>query len=278
MSNVTSYIRESLKDYYDPGELKSLSIILCRDILKLNMLEIYSDKDNHLSERQREILESVIARLKRYEPIQHILGEAQFFGFTFKVSPDVLIPRPETEELIELILSENSGEMNVLDIGTGSGCIAISLSLQLTEAYVEAWDISPLALSLAKKNNENLNSKVFFRKIDIFANILEFTRQFDIIVSNPPYITESEKKVMDANVLDWEPPIALFVPDNDPLRFYFRIAELGKEMLTPKGKLYFEINQAYACEVKDMLHELNYKNIRVYKDLFKNDRIVTASR
>lgn len=276
MTDVIRFLRESLCDCYEPDELKSLSHIICRDILGLSTSEIYSGKDTNLSESQLTALKSVTARLRRFEPIQYIIEQARFYRLDFRVSPDVLIPRPETEELVDLVLSENPVATSILDIGTGSGCIAISLSHNLPDAYIEAWDISEAALAVARQNDERLNTRVVFRQNDVMADEPAPVRKFDLIVSNPPYITEKEKKDMDANVLDWEPAGALFVPDDDPLRFYHRIALLGHNLLAPRGRLYFEINRAYAHPVMDMLLGLNYKNIKTYKDLFNNDRIVTA--
>ena len=167
---------------------------------------------------------------------------------------------------------------SLLDIGTGSGCIAISLDKRLPDADVEAWDISEEALAIARTNNEELESRVLFRQRDVLSDDWEKSPSFDVIVSNPPYVTEAEKDEMEANVLDWEPALALFVPDDDPLRFYRRIAALGRELLLSEGKLYFEINRAFGREIAYMLEMNQYRDIRVIKDIFGKDRIVTANR
>lgn len=275
MDTIITYITASLQNIYSIEELKSLTIIICRDLLELNMTDIYIGKDINLSANKKQILEQTVERLKKHEPIQYVKGRTDFYGISLKVTPDVLIPRPETEELVEWILKENAGQIHILDIGTGSGCIAIALSRNMAQAEVDAWDISEEALVIARHNNETQHTNVKFHLRDIFENP-EYEKKYHIIVSNPPYVTEQEKAFMEKNVLAWEPETALFVPDSDPLRFYRRIAQMGTEMLMPGGKLYFEINQAYGAEVADMLQTLGYNKPRIIKDLFGKDRFVTA--
>lgn len=249
MDRVSTYIRQVLQDIYPFQELKSLTMMIWCDLLGMDALDIYLGKDINLSESKQYELENILQRLRKNEPIQYIRKMAIFLGRSFYVAPGVLIPRPETEELVELIAKENLNDApRILDIGTGSGCIAISLSLIIPQAQVTAWDISEEALAVARRNNEVLGSAVSFQQKDVLAEI-DSEQRFDIIVSNPPYVTESEKADMEPNVLDWEPELALFVPDNDPLRFYRRIAVLGRKLLNPGGKLYFEINRAYGCEI-----------------------------
>lgn len=278
MNRVSTYIRQSLQDVYAPQELKSLTMMLCCDVLGYEAIDVYLGKDINLSESKQRELENILARMQKNEPIQYVLGTAMFCGMSFDVAPGVLIPRPETEELVDWIVKENSGSPYILDMGTGSGCIAISLSKKLPEGMVTAWDISTEALAIARRNNEKLQAKVVFEQQDILSYCSDSEAVFDVIVSNPPYITESEKQEMDANVLEWEPSQALFVPDDDPLRFYRRIALLGRKLLKAEGKLYFEINRAYGDETVRMLEETGYKDIRVLKDQFGNTRIVTAYR
>jgi len=275
MTNIVAYITRSLHDVYSSRELQSLTMIICKDLLGLDEVDIYLRKDIKLSENQHHLLEETVGRMQRHEPIQYIRGAADFYGLVFHVEPGVLIPRPETEELVDLILKENSGEVRVLDIGTGSGCIAISLAKYLPDGQVEAWDVSEKALAVAHRNAEELGVDVHFSLVDVLTAV-SGKNTYDIIVSNPPYIGEKEKEVMEQNVLNWEPELALFVPDNDPLRFYRRIAQLGVDMLLPGGRLYFEINQAYGSETIELLNMLNYKNVRLIKDLFGNNRMVTA--
>ena len=257
MNRITAYIRQSLQEVYPPEEVKALSMLICCDMLGLDALDIYMGKDIILSECKQRELENIIFRLQKNEPIQYIRGIAEFCGRNFKVASGVLIPRPETAELVELIVEENPNARRLLDIGTGSGCIAISLDKKLPDAEVEAWDISGEALAIARKNNEALEARVRFLQRDVLAD---------------------DWGKMDANVLDWEPGLALFVPDEDPLRFYNRIARLGSELLLPGGKLYFEINQAYGRETAHMLEMNQYRDVRVIKDIFGKDRIVTANR
>lgn len=276
MNRVFAYIRQSLQDLYPPQELKSLVMMICCDMLGMDALDIYLGKDIKLSESKQHELENILLRLRKNEPIQYIRGVASFLGRPFQVAPGVLIPRPETAELVELIISENKNRfIRILDVGTGSGCIAVSLSL---EGYkdVVAWDISDDALAIARTNNEVLGANVLFEKKDVFADQSIGSAKFDIIVSNPPYVTEAEREEMELNVLDWEPELALFVSDNDPLCFYRCIAILGRELLTGEGQLYFEINRAYGVETVSMLTDLGYRNSRIIKDVSGNDRIVTA--
>ena len=278
MNRITTYIRQSLQDIYPPEEVKALSMLICCDMLGLDALDIYMGKDIILSECKQRELENIIFRLQKNEPIQYIRGFAEFCGRKFKVAPGVLIPRSETAELVELIVKENPGARHLLDIGTGSGCIAISLDKNLPDAKVDAWDISEEALAIARKNNEELDAQVTFRRQDVFSADGMQGTSYDIIVSNPPYVTETEKTEMEANVLDWEPGLALFVPDEDPLRFYRQIAELGRKLLRPGGKLYFEINQAYGQDMIRMIEMNQYRDVRVIKDIFGKDRILTANR
>lgn len=278
MNRVSTYIRQSLQDFYSPQELKTLTMMLCCDVLGFEAIDVYLGKDINLSESKQCELENILARMQKNEPIQYVLGTAMFCGMPFDVAPGVLIPRPETEELVDLVVRENPGSSHILDMGTGSGCIAISLSKKLPEAKVTAWDISDEALVIARRNNDKLQATVRFEQQDILSYRSDSEAVFDVIVSNPPYITDSERQEMDANVLEWEPAQALFVPDGDPLRFYRRIALLGRKLLRTEGKLYFEINRAYGNETVLMLEETGYKGIRVLKDQFGNTRIVTAYR
>ena len=214
MNRITNYIRQSLQDIYPPEEVKALTMLICCDMLCLDALDIYLGKDMILSECKERELENIIFRLQKNEPIQYIRGFAEFDGRRFKVASGVLIPRPETMELVELVAQENANACRLLDIGTGSGCIAISLDKKLPDAEVEAWDISEDALAIARENNKVLAADVTFLQRDVLSNDWEKIPSFDVIVSNPPYVTEAEKKEMDANVLDWEPELALFVPDD----------------------------------------------------------------
>ena len=278
MHITPSYLREQLSKSYEPQEANALARIIFCDMLGQSNVDYYLCKDIDLSGNEEEKVKSILQRLEKYEPIQYIEGKKYFSGREFFVRQGVLIPRPETEELVELAAQACKPNAKILDIGTGSGCIAISLSKKLPEAEVHAWDISEVALEVAKQNNEQLSASVHFEQHDILTYQATGEEAFDLIISNPPYITESEKAEMETNVLAWEPSIALFVPDNDPLLFYRRIGELALRMLTPNGKLFFEINRAYGDATKQLLCNQGYKNIHIQKDLSGNDRFVYAER
>ena len=278
MHITPSFLREQLGKSYEPQEANGLARIIFCDILGQSNVDYYLCKDIDLSGNEEEKVKSILQRLEKYEPIQYIEGKKYFSGREFFVRQGVLIPRPETEELVELAAQACKPNAKILDIGTGSGCIAISLSKKLPEAEVHAWDISKVALEVAKQNNEQLSASVHFEQHDILTYQATGEEAFDLIISNPPYIAESEKAEMEPNVLAWEPSIALFVPDNDPLLFYRRIGELALRMLTPNGKLFFEINRAYGDATKQLLCNQGYKNIHIQKDLSGNDRFVYAER
>lgn len=277
--NVTvSHIRSALQECYPPREAANLSRIVCCEMLGQSHIDYYLGKDMILSPKDEKELESILSRLCNFEPIQYVQGTARFLGRTFRVAQGVLIPRPETEELVERMLEEVAPASRILDIGTGSGCIAVTLSKELPEAEVTAWDISGEALAIAGDNNRLLQTSVQFVQRDVLTYQPTEDEYFDVIVSNPPYVTETEKKDMDPNVLNWEPSGALFVPDSDPLRFYRRIGELGRSMLTVGGRLYFEINRAFGEAVASMLRKQGYTNVRIRKDISGNDRYVIAER
>lgn len=277
MQQIRNYIKNTLQSLYTDIELKNITMALCTDVLNISRNDVYLRKDINLSSVDMQKLESAVARLAQSEPIQYVVGKAFFYDSYFNVKPGVLIPRPETEELVELILRENKGSYRLLDIGTGSGCIAISIAKNNKLSNVEAWDISDDALSISSNNAEELGVDVTFNKRDVLS-FKPKNEQFDIIVSNPPYIRYVEQEVMEKNVLDWEPQLALFVPNDDPLLFYRRIATLGLDMLFPQGKLYFEINQAFGAETAKMLTDMGYSDVQVLKDLYGNDRIVNARK
>ena len=275
MKTIAHKIHEGLVNVYSDGEIKALTRIIATELLGVSQMAFYLKDDITLTTEQEALLGNAIERLQKREPIQHILGYSDFCGLRFKVTPATLIPRPETSELVEWIASEATGNESILDIGTGSGCIAVSLAHKVPQSKVTAWDISNDALAVATENSKTNGQAVTFEQVDILA--YEPTgEQFDIIVSNPPYIKEVEKAEMEANVLDWEPHTALFVPDKDPLLFYRAIAEKGLFMLTPGGKLYFEINRAHGKETMEMLAALGYTNIELRKDFADNDRMIRA--
>ena len=278
MNPLVSYIKQTLQGYYPDSETVPMAKLLLTQVFGLSAIELYAGKDTIFSANEQKRLDDILIRLQKQEPIQYIIGTEEFYGLTFEVNEHVLIPRPETGELIEWIIQEHKHVgTKILDIGTGSGCIAVSLAKYLEGAEVVSWDISEEALQVAERNSLRNGVLVTFEHRDVL-HASPSGEQFDVIVSNPPYITEKEKAGMEANVLDWEPGLALFVPDDKPLLFYRKIAELGMDMLLPGGKLYFEINRAYGWQTMDMLTALGYKNIELRKDLFQNDRMIKAER
>ena len=275
MKRIITRINNGLSNCYSAGEISALTRIIATELLGVSQMAFYLKDDITLTTEQEALLGNAIERLQKREPIQHILGYSDFCGLRFKITPATLIPRPETSELVEWIASEATGNESILDIGTGSGCIAVSLAHKVPQSKVTAWDISNDALSVATENSKANNSNVEFKHVDI----LEYQptgEQFNIIVSNPPYIKENEKEAMHANVLDWEPHTALFVPDSDPLLFYRTIAEKGLALLKPGGRLYFEINRAHGNETMEMLAALGYTHIKLRKDFADNDRMIRA--
>jgi release factor glutamine methyltransferase len=237
--------------------------------------------DARLSESELLDFHFTLKRLKKHEPIQYILGEAPFMGLTLNVSPATLIPRPETEELVALLVSELKGNPTVLDIGTGSGCIPIAIKHLRPHAHVFALDVSSEAIDIATKNAKQNQTEVTFGIQDILAKgplPTSFPTTFDFIVSNPPYVRNTEKETMEKHVLDHEPHLALFVEDDDPLIFYKVIAEKAKLLLSENGKLYFEINQYLADDVSTLLTEMGYKNTCIHNDINDNPRMAYAEK
>jgi release factor glutamine methyltransferase len=271
---------EKLDAIYGIKEVDSFFYILTEYFLNLKRIDIALNPNIDLNKNQVNLFEQALNRLLLDEPIQYIVGETEFYSLKFKVSNNTLIPRPETEELVEWIINthKNQKEINILDIGTGSGCIAISLAKHLPLANVFALDISKDALEVAKQNAERNLVNLTFINTNILNKLLwdkQFNQtQFDVIVSNPPYVRQLEKKEMKGNVLNHEPELALFVEDNNPLQFYKAISEFSKIKLKPKGALYFEINQYLGAEMKQLLKDFSFKEIELKQDIFKNDRMI----
>lgn len=272
-----------LQPLYEMGEAEELFWMSVEECLNLNRLKIKLKGIADVDEVAESKLNQILSELGTGKPIQYILGFAWFFNQKFFVNESVLIPRPETEELVALILEQNpQADLTVLDIGTGSGCIPISLKKHLKgQTQVFAIDISEGSLAVANQNSDQLNCPVDFRKVDILeadVEVISKDQQFDIIVSNPPYITPSEKLEMHQNVLDFEPSLALFITEDQPLIFYEAISEYAFQHLVHGGKLYFEINQAYGKEVINLLQERGYQQVELKKDLSGLDRMVSAIR
>ncbi|OXA70240.1 protein-(glutamine-N5) methyltransferase, release factor-specific [Flavobacterium aquidurense] len=275
----TQFIKE-LSPFYDAYEAESFFYLILEDKHKLRQIDLALNHELTFSDSDFTVWNSLLKELKKEIPIQYLLGKTHFYGLEFEVNENVLIPRPETEELVEWIINENlkadrTKKIKILDIGTGSGCIAISLAKNIPNAEVYAIDVSKKAIETAKRNALYNKVEVNF----ILQNILEtevLKCNFDIIVSNPPYVRNLEKEEIKKNVLDYEPHLALFVEDNDALIFYRKIAELAKKNLLENGQLYFEINQYLGKETKDLLENMDFKNIELRKDIYDNDRMISS--
>ena len=277
LKSLRTYFNNALLGYYPETEIESFFHLLSERILKLKRIDISQSLYAVVSGKKYDKFEKAIDRLKKYEPIQYILGDTEFYGLVIKVNPSVLIPRPETEELVDWIINDckNRKSISILDVGTGSGCIAIALSKNLPNASVVALDVSSEALIIARQNA--IDNKVEIEFVE--ADILDWdstNMQFDVIVSNPPYVRELEKQMMSANVLDHEPHLALFVEDDDALLFYRKITDVAADILKPNGQLFFEINESLGESTKQLLDNSNYKNIELKKDIFEKDRMIKA--
>lgn len=273
---LSQYALQELKDTYNPQEIQSICRIVFLDVLQYTKIDIHIRKNDILDESFVNKFFEIVRLLRDGHPLQYIIGETEFSGLKFGVNPSTLIPRPETEELVLLAKERLAAGKKVLDIGTGSGCIAITLSAACPETEVTGIDISPEAVETARANAVRNRVKAEFLIRDILHFETEAWQQYDLIVSNPPYVRESEKQEMQQHVLDHEPHRALFVPDSDPLLFYRRIAEFGCRYLASDGFLYFEINEALGKETAALLENYNYRQVHVVKDLFDKDRFVVA--
>lgn len=275
------FIRQLFKDYsqrlqvlYPPQEAESLSFWLFEHFMGLKRMDILQDKQVTAD----PAMEEAMTRLEQGMPMQYVTGSAPFYGRDFDVTSAVLIPRNETEELVHLIIAENpEQDLRILDIGTGSGCIPITLALEMNRPVLTALDISETALDVARRNADKYGVAIDFLQSDVLRDELP-VYDLDLLISNPPYVRESEKKDMHINVLDHEPHLALFVPEEDPLIFYRIIAHKGLAALKPGGRLYFEINEALGAALLDMLSQMGYQHSMIRKDLNGRDRMVTATR
>lgn len=263
----------------DAGEAERFFYITLEELAGWRRMDYLMHPEAKITASDELQWKAVLNSLEQQQPIQYLFGKAHFFGLEFKVNEDTLIPRPETEELVEWIIHENNKRQafSVLDIGTGSGCIPITLAKHIPQATVSTIDVSANALLIAKENAQANDVAVNFILTDILqANTLP--QQYDVIVSNPPYVRNLEKAEIKSNVLQYEPHLALFVEDSDPLIFYRKIAHLAMNYLTPGGKLYFEINQYLGAETVTLLEEIGFTNVILRKDLFGNDRMISCSR
>ena len=287
VKDLKNKFHAEIQSFYSIKEIESFNYLLLEHRLDLKRVDIALDPNKILSKEEELYFLNALAQLKKEIPIQYVIGETEFFGNPFYVNKDVLIPRPETEELVQWVLETNPKDQRlktkeqipnskILDIGTGSGCIAISLAKNLPDAKVWALDVSQKALEVAKKNTELNGVKIKFLHVDILKTH-EFPVKFDVIVSNPPYVRELEKEGIKNNVLLNEPHLALFVNDESPLLFYDKIADIAKNYLTDNGRLYFEINQYLGDEIVSLLTNKGFQKIELRKDIFGNDRMIFSS-
>lgn len=274
LKSVRDYFCEKLKDLYTEREIQLFFEWTCQDKFNLSLQEIIANQ-KRFSESELLVFRDIVKQLQKQVPIQYALGKSHFMGLDLKVGPGVLCPRPETEELVDLIVkSHESGQL--LDIGTGSGAIPLAIKKRQSKIEVTGLDISAIALEYAKQNGHDLDIKANWLQMDIMS---EFpNKSYDIIVSNPPYVLESDKKEMKANVLSHEPEEALFVSDDDPLKFYNRIAEICSFILAPGGFLYFEIHEKFGTQVKQLLESSHLVDVQILNDLQGKDRMVKAKK
>lgn len=275
IKEIRNYLRCELENIYPEEEIRSITHIIIYTVFNLGKLHFLTRNDHHVTSGKTILITEICQRLKAGEPLQYILGETLFYGCRIKVSHHTLIPRPETEELVDLVIKENAGfKGSIVDIGTGSGCIAVALAVSLPEADITGFDISEEALVTARQNAEMNNVSIRFFKADILdANSINILKT-DIIVSNPPYVRLSEKGQMEKNVLGFEPHTALFVPDDNPLLYFEAILRLAGTILKPGGKIYFEINEAMGGRMNELLVSSGYSNVKVFRDINGKERII----
>ena len=288
LKNYKTTFLQELSSLYEEQEIESFFYIILEKLHGLKRIDLALNPQKVMDGAHLKQWKNIVSELKKQRPIQYILGETTFYGLSFLVNENTLIPRPETEELVELIIESTNYELRntklkVLDIGTGSGCIAISLAKHLPTSEVYAIDVSEEALATAKKNAELNKVAIDFISTNILdvvtlSAVAGLDKQFDIIVSNPPYVRNLEKDEIKPNVLEYEPHLALFVDDIDPLLFYRKIAELAIKNLNPNGKLYFEINQYLGKETIKLLEDFGFRNVELKKDIYGNDRIISCEK
>lgn len=283
IKDVLLSFKNNLQNLYTPNEAVSIALLVLEDVTGMQRSRLKAFEQDELRGEILENIHPILDELKTGKPVQYILGTAEFYGSKFLVNPATLIPRPETEELVEWILSSQQSKaqqsISIVDIGTGTGCIAISIKKHLNNAQLSAIDISEQALNTARKNAIVNKVDINFIQRDILNYKEEnelLNSQFDVIVSNPPYVTNADKALMHSNVLNFEPHAALFVTDDEPLLFYKAIIRFALRMLKTGGELYFEINEAFGKEMIDLLTNNNFKNIELKKDLTGRDRMIKA--
>ncbi|HSH51756.1 MAG TPA: peptide chain release factor N(5)-glutamine methyltransferase [Bacteroidales bacterium] len=275
IKKIISLIKSELNNYYPFQEINSFIYLILHYYFKYSKVQLQLKQDEEINDNLASRIITNIKELKTYKPIQYILGQTEFYNLPFIVVPGVLIPRPETEELVDWIISENKNQFQkIADIGTGSGCIAISLAKNLTKSFIYALDNSADALSITRRNSKLNRTEIYISYLDILNKNNQLDETFDIIVSNPPYVTEKEKQFMQPNVLNYEPEEALFVSNNDPLLYYRVIIDFALKHLKKGGKLYFEINENFGKETTLLLEEKKLKNIQLKKDINDKNRMI----
>lgn len=276
MKETLKKLHSALDPIYDKHESDAIIRLVFHYLKGWTLTDMLIHQDEELSPYIREKIEEILQRLLKHEPIQYITGEARFHGMDLKIKPGVLIPRPETDELVDLIIDENKDrdDLRVLDLCTGSGCIAIALARNLPFSKVTAVDFSPIAIEVANENSETLKTKIELVNADIFS--WTPSQKYDIVVSNPPYVMDKEALTMEKNVLDYEPHEALFVRDENPLEFYARIADIAKATLLAAGKLYFEINPLTANSLKALLKSKGFNDISILPDTSGKSRFLSC--
>lgn len=267
----------SLTPLYSAGEAQAVARTVLDLRFGLSLTDLVSGKVNELSAEQKMLLDKIFKRLQQGEPVQYVLAQADFRGRVFHVNPSVLIPRPETARLVELAAGRMAAGCRALDVGTGSGCIAVSLALECGGSRVEAWDISEAALSVAAGNASRLGARVEFRRCNALAPPGD-VRRWDVVVSNPPYVAESERRDMEPLVVDHEPRLALFVPDDDPLRFYRSISRYASKALVEGGWLLFEVNPRFADDTAELMRGLGFGSVEVVVDDYGHRRYALGRR
>ena len=279
LSSLRKAFFDSLSGWYPEEEIGSFFYLLLEEYLQLSRMDFALNPEKETASEYVEKFEKAIKRLRNYEPVQYIIGHELFFDLKFFVSPATLIPRPETEDLVRLVLNEakeiKKDRISILDIGTGTGCIAISIAKNLKNAEVDAMDVSESALEIAEKNAKYNEVKINFIEDDVLS-VDELYKKYDFIISNPPYVRESEKEKMEKNVLLHEPETALFVKDEDPLVFYRKITSLAKLYLLPNGKLFFEINEYLGEELVEMIEGFGFSKVKLIEDLYEKNRFIKA--
>lgn len=280
IKDIISFFKQELQGLYDEREIKSFINLIMEEYTALNSAQLLVNVDKTLNESVLLKIKFAINDLKVYKPVQYILGKTFFYDFEFNVTPDVLIPRPETEELVKWIIDDYKSHLQaftLLDIGTGSGCIPVTLKKHLPQASVNAVDISEKALEVAKRNAKQNEVSINFMQLDILdRERWQELPETDVIISNPPYVCDSEKEMMQPNVLDYEPHLALFVSNDDPLLFYNAIADFALQKLKPNGSLYFEINENFALQTKTLLEIKGFTNCEIRKDIQGKNRMIKA--